>query len=838
MNYIKGCLISYIRDHPLIMDSPATYDPASLQPEPAGLVVPADMYRLFMQAPAAIALLEGPQHRYTFANALYQKIFNRTEAELLGRTPQEVFSEIAGQGIYELFDAVYQSQTPFVAAEFPASFEDNGTSRTGYYNFVIQPILDERGASSTLMVHAYEVTAQVLARRRTEESEAKYRSIFQSAGVSIWEEDFTAVKEVIDALKAGGVTDVGAYCRAHPEFVELCMRLVRITDVNDATLRMFEADDKAQLLDNLGTVFLPETMPVFIGELVALAEGHLLFESECRLRTLKGNLLYVLFAMKLPEPGQCCDSVLFTLIDITARKAAEERLKASEVRFRNILEQTPEPVLVLKGPELIVEVANEPLFRTWRMDDRVLGKPLLECLPELRGQGIVEMMLDVYQNRRVIKGYDRPVIYDRGHGAIETRYYNFVYSPYVEANGTVSGILVMGTDVTGSVQARQALEESESRFRTLATTIPQVVWTTDDTGRLDYLSDQWERYTGQPVPEGLTESNRMIHPDDIGQLADRWRTSLQTGVEWKMDYRIWHQPSGSYRWFTGQTAPLKDTDGRILRWIGTATDIHEQKLFTEKLEALVAERTRALQRSNEDLQQFAHVASHDLKEPVRKVKTFIGRLEQHLGQELDDTAARYVQRIDSAANRMSAMIDGVLRYSTLNAATEDFQQVDLMELLRSIEADLEVAIQAKEARVLYDSLPVIEGAPLLVYQVLYNLVNNSIKFSREGEPPLIQIRSEVISFGGYPFVQIQLSDNGIGFDNAQAEAIFQNFTRLHPKDRYEGTGLGLALCRKIVERHGGRIWAKGRPGQGASFTIMLPVRQTDATLPVSDSKYD
>ena len=523
-------------------------------------------------------------------------------------------------------------------------------------------------------------------------------------------------------------------------------------------------------------------------------------------------------------------AILDIAIDVTEQVNAQKTIAESEARFRNILEQTPEPMLVLKGEDLVLEVANEPLFRTWHMDESVIGKPLLECLPELKGQGIVEMMLDVYHNKKVIKGYDRPVIYDRGNGVMETMYYNFVYSPYVEANGEVTGILIIGTDVTGSVLARQALEESEARFRTLATTIPQIVWTTDETGRLDYLSNQWEVYTGQSITEGLTENHLMIHPDDVEKLAACWKEAVETGAEWKMDYRIRHKPSGNYRWFTGLTAPLKDNDGRILRWIGTATDIHEQKMFTENLEILVDERTKALQRSNEDLQQFAHVASHDLKEPVRKVKTFIGRLEEHLKDQLDETGTKYIERIHSATARMFTMIDGVLRYSTMNAVTESFQPVNLTEMMKNIETDLEVIIQKTSTRIYYDQLPTIEGAPVLLYQIFYNLVNNSIKFAKSDVAPQISITSEITVEKDRSFAKLILSDNGIGFEDSQAAAIFDTFTRLHPKDKYEGTGLGLALCKKIAERHGGSISAKGILGEGASFTILLPIHQTKRSI--------
>jgi light-regulated signal transduction histidine kinase (bacteriophytochrome) len=166
----------------------------------------------------------------------------------------------------------------------------------------------------------------------------------------------------------------------------------------------------------------------------------------------------------------------------------------------------------------------------------------------------------------------------------------------------------------------------------------------------------------------------------------------------------------------------------------------------------------------------------------------------------------------------------VLSYSTMSAAEQPSQPVDLNEVLRNIQTDLEVLISDKKATITFDELPVIEGAPVLLYQLFYNLINNSIKFSKENEPVKIKITSSMTSLEENQFAKIVLSDNGIGFEQEQAERIFTTFTRLNSKDKYEGTGLGLALCKKIVQRHSGFISARGDKGNGAEFTILLPIK--------------
>jgi light-regulated signal transduction histidine kinase (bacteriophytochrome) len=277
---------------------------------------------------------------------------------------------------------------------------------------------------------------------------------------------------------------------------------------------------------------------------------------------------------------------------------------------------------------------------------------------------------------------------------------------------------------------------------------------------------------------------------------------------------------GTYQWFYVLGNPIRNLNNEVNRWVGTLTNIDEQKASQERLERLVQERTAELQRSNEDLQQFAHVASHDLKEPVRKMKLFTNRLENDKESEISANGRLYIDKINAATNRMISMIEGVLGYSSMTGADVSFEPVDLKNLLQQIETDLEVVIAQKKATIAFDELPVYNGAGILLYQLFYNLIYNSLKFSHPDRAPVITISAVLLD---EQVLKIVLKDNGIGFAPQYATRIFQTFTRLHAKDQYEGTGLGLALCKKIVERHGGSIVADGVVNEWASFTMLLPV---------------
>ncbi|MEI6949011.1 PAS domain S-box protein [Paraflavisolibacter sp. H34] len=381
-------------------------------------------------------------------------------------------------------------------------------------------------------------------------------------------------------------------------------------------------------------------------------------------------------------------------------------------------------------------------------------------------------------------------------------------------------------DITDQKIAEEKLKESEQRFRHLADQAPMWVWMADDQLNVTYTNQEFLDYLGLKHSSEVTAKlwELFTHPDDLPQVYHNYFEAVARQQPFTMEIRVLCAASGTYEWHLFKGVPRLE-DNAIAGYIGTAINIHQQKTMMEQMEVLVAERTRELQRSNEDLQQFAHVASHDLKEPVRKIKTYTNFLEEEFNGRLTERERSFIDKVQSAADRMFFMIDGVLTYSTINALEQTYEPVDLNEVMKHIETDLEVAIQQKNATIRYDRLPVLEGAPVLLYQLFYNLVNNSLKFARAGTPPVITLTAVRTSRDGHDWACITVADNGIGFEQKYAERIFGTFTRLNTKDKYEGTGLGLALCKKIVERHGGTITAHARENEGAAFEILLPVKQ-------------
>jgi PAS domain S-box-containing protein len=420
--------------------------------------------------------------------------------------------------------------------------------------------------------------------------------------------------------------------------------------------------------------------------------------------------------------------------------------------------------------------------------------------------------------------------------------------PQHSADGQVTHWFGTSTNIHQQKHIEQVARESEDRFRILTNTIPQIVWIVNADGKTEFVNESWHNYTAQTPEEAeATGRSAMIHPDDLPVVMEAWLAAQQEGIGAEWEYRLRHKDTGRYTWFAGKVQPLKDSNGTIVKWIGAANDIQALKDTAGLLEQQVAERTQELldlnvtlnkqaaelQRSNEDLQQFAHVASHDLKEPLRKIRTFAGRLAYEHGSQLPPQGIIYLEKIEASAHRMTQMIDGVLHYSIIDHV-EDQQlvPVQLNKVLQHIESDLEVLIQKQGARIIAGELPEVTGVAVLLHQLFFNLINNALKFSKGGVAPLIRIGCRPVTEAEIrahhlardrKYAAISVADNGIGFEPAYTDSIFKTFTRLHSKDRYEGTGLGLALCQKIAHRHGGSITALGQLNEGATFTVFLPL---------------
>ena len=542
--------------------------------------------------------------------------------------------------------------------------------------------------------------------------------------------------------------------------------------------------------------------------------------------------------------------LVVTTEDISLRKQSqidlEDALDANEKQRRlydSITNNTPDLVYVF-DVNYRFTYANRALLAMWgKTAEEAIGKGLRENGYEEWHARMHEREIDeLIATRKNIRG-----TVSFPHAELGSRVYDYIFVPVLNERGEVEAIAGTTRDITELKLAEEKLQQSEARLRlvidqspapTLALRGRDMVIEQVNQPMLEMIGQGIE-ITGRPMLEVLPELEgqyvweQMLKVYNDGISLDRSEVFVRhtrNGVMGEHYYNLSYRPRKENGLITGILEVAIDVTEQVMARKKLEESEHRYKVLTETLEQQVNDRTRELKRSNEDLQQFAHVASHDLKEPVRKIKTFTDRLEQNLGSKLDDEGKNFIDRIYIATDRMFNMIDGVLTYSTTNASMQDCETVDLNEVITNIETDLEVALLAKDATIERGKLPVLEGAQVLLYQLFYNLINNSIKFVAKGTKPHISIWWEQATVNGEDHARVTLSDNGIGFEAEFAERIFDTFTRLNSKDQYEGTGLGLALCKKIAERHRGNITANGVPGGGATFTILLPMVQKQAIL--------
>jgi PAS domain S-box-containing protein len=353
--------------------------------------------------------------------------------------------------------------------------------------------------------------------------------------------------------------------------------------------------------------------------------------------------------------------------------------------------------------------------------------------------------------------------------------------------------------------------DHEFEYRKLADAIPHLVFRTGNDGEADYFNSGWLALTGLSEIESRGHGWRnAVSSSDLNVLLEHWAVAKEKIAPFDAEVRVRSKSGLSERWQLIRGVPELERDGQLVGWLFTGTDIHDRKEALIQLERQTIE----LQESNRDLEQFAYIASHDLQEPLRKISNYVDLLQLYTEGKLSERAQRCMTPILTGARRMQQLITDLLNYSRV-AKGEVGSQIDF-NLARVVATALETIGAHEKADVAVEPLPWLKGDPLQIQQLFQNLVSNAIKFRGE-ERPRIVVGSAASGSTRTFFVR----DNGIGIPPEYHERIFVIFKRLHNQDRYPGTGIGLAICKKVVEWHGGRIWVESEPGKGSTFYFTL-----------------
>jgi two-component system, chemotaxis family, CheB/CheR fusion protein len=495
-----------------------------------------------------------------------------------------------------------------------------------------------------------------------------------------------------------------------------------------------------------------------------------------------------------------------------------------------------EAVLILT-PELRVRSANPSFLRIFRVpQNEVEGLLLYEFNQR---QWNIPALLEILQT---LNSVGEPIIgKEISHDFKEAGKKHLVINArkVVQKTHRQQFILLAIEDITEHKQNQVLIADREQWFRRMTDNVPVMLWVAGPDKQTTYLNHTWLDYTGTSLDSQLGFGwLDGVYKDDMAEVLEQYDKGFQNREKFRIEYRLRNR-NNEYRWVSCSGTPAFDNDGQYIGFTGSCTEIHDERIMNNQLEIRVRERTAELEnanlnlaKSNRELEQFAYVASHDLQEPLRKIMTFSGRLEEDFKNSLPKTGQDLIDKILMSSTRMRSLIDDLLNFSRLAKPAGEFVPTDLNQVLQDIVQDFELRIKESNAIIRYDKLPVINAFPIQMQQLFYNLFSNALKFTRPSVSPVINIKNgspDVEELGRQhltegQYIKIQFSDNGIGFNQEFADQAFEIFHRLH-KDQYSGTGIGLALCRKIVEQHHGRIEVFSQENQGTTFQIYLPKKQ-------------
>jgi PAS domain S-box-containing protein len=553
----------------------------------------------------------------------------------------------------------------------------------------------------------------------------------------------------------------------------------------------------------------------------------------------------------LKEEDGKISGVIAIVTEVTEKVEARKKVEDSEKRYNLMLMQSPFAFLILKGKDMVVHLANDSMKEILGKGYDIEAKPLLEVIPEIKGQAFPALLDNVYHTGVPFSANEMLARLTR-NGKMEDVYFNYVYQPYYETDDTISGVTVIAYDVTSSVVANKKIEESKQKL--------DIVIDASELGTYELnlltdeitCSDKYLEIFG--FTEGIAPTHEQLinslHPAEMQTRNKAFRDGLVSGTLFYQAKILWDDKT--IHWIEVKGKVFYDEEKRPVKLIGTVGDITAEKIqqqeltesekklrtLSNTLEKQVLARTLELEQKNIDLEKmnkelesFAYISSHDLQEPLRKIQTFATRIKEKEEDNLSDYGRDMFNRMQVAAKRMQTLIQDLLAYSRTNTTERKFETTDLNEIITLVKEDLREELKEKHATIEADHLCAADIIPFQFRQVMHNLIGNSLKFSNQGNPPNIQIKSEIADgmdfenenlTPGKKYCHISFSDNGIGFEQKYSEKIFEVFQRLHGKNEYDGTGIGLSIVKKIIENHHGLIMAKGELNKGATFDIYIP----------------
>ncbi|CCH54451.1 PAS/PAC sensor signal transduction histidine kinase [Fibrisoma limi BUZ 3] len=748
---------------------------------------------LVQEAPVATAIYVGREMKIQWANDAMIKLWGKDKS-VIEKTVREALPELEGQPFHGLLDQVYTSGNMYQATEDRADLVVDGLLQTFYFNFSYKPLRDTEGNVYGILNMAIDVTEQVKTKRRLEESEKNFRNLIMQAPIGI-------------CLLTGDDFRIELANDQYMELVGKSLDGYLYRPIWDLLPEAREQgfDDLLKQVKQTGTPYFGYEQEVIL------------------VRNNKPETLFINFVYEplLNEDGNT-HSILVVAIDITQQVTSRRLIKEAADRAR-----------------LAVESAKLGTYEVDILTQKVISSPrFLDLFDADETAEHAEYISRVHPD-------DLPLRKAAHEKALQTGLLTYDCR-IIRRDGTQNWLQIFGqyyfneenqpVKIIGIVQDithQKLADEEREKFLSISHYSRDFIGMCDMQMKTLFVNKAGVDMLG--IEGNVLEASPWdcFFPEDHAYLNDHFYPMVKRDGHGEVEIRFRHFKTNQPIWVIYSVFIIHDSKGEPAVMATISRDITERKTMEAELERRVKERTAELERLNEELQQFTFVSSHDLKEPLRKIQLFAGLAQQEA--TLSDTSlVGHLEKIKQSANRMSGLLTDLLNYSILANPERVFEDVDLNEVIRDIEDDNELLIQEKNAVLRTNRLPILQGIPFQLKQLFYNLVNNALKFSRTDVPALIQIIAAELTSdekralqlpGDDTYFSIHVIDNGIGFRQEFAEKVFVAFQRLNDKNLYSGNGIGLSICKKIVENHKGKITVRSALDQGTVFTLILPRQQ-------------
>ncbi|WP_302173990.1 PAS domain S-box protein [uncultured Hydrogenophaga sp.] len=705
-----------------------------------------------------------------------------------------------------------------------------------WWDTMISPIRSSEGRAMMLLV----VSRDISELQRQQAAILEFNTELENRVRQRTDELAEAKDRITQALREAQVLYNEAPCGYHSVDADGTFVLMNRTELEWLGYRRDEVIGQLHFRD----IILPEQIPLARQRLSRIIAGEKLEPAEFTILRRNGQRFHGLLntTAVYDEKGRFVRTNN-TLVDISERKAAEEALREHQHFLRNITDHVPVLIAYVdrSGRYRFANAGHRQMYGIEA--DQLIGRHMSEVFPAQVWQDIEPLLA------AALNGEARQLEAWRRDAAGRAVFVQVHYRPDT-VDGFTRGVFLQMVDITerkrieerihdmneeleARIRVRSAeLMASEQRFRLMVDNLRDYsIFFMDTAGRITDWTDSAQRMNGySPVQMMGRHYGLLLDPNDPDAGIEEARRMLRLAASrGQHDMQAWQERrDGSRYWSHSVLIALRDNQGELLGYANVNRDMTDGKRLddmmrniNDELEQRVVERTEQLVAANRDLESFSYSVSHDLRAPLRHISSFVSLLHEHMADRIDDVGVRYLNTIGNSARHMSQLIDGLLAFSRLGRAAMNPVPVDMNGLVVTVVSQI---AHDTEGRVvdwmIAPDLPVVQGDALLLREVWTNLLGNAFKYTRPRDRALIEVSWQIDPLLGYTF---SVRDNGVGFDSKYSQKLFGVFQRLHRATEFEGTGIGLALARRIVERHGGTIWAESRLGEGSVFHFSLPI---------------